>query len=50
MDVTQAADAVKAFKPAIVYPYHSQGSDLDQFKSLVGDAAEVRIANWYPKA
>lgn len=50
MDVMQAADAVKAFKPAIVYPYHSQGSDLDQFKSLVDDAAEVRIANWYPKA
>jgi L-ascorbate metabolism protein UlaG (beta-lactamase superfamily) len=50
MDVTQAADAVKAFKPTIVYPYHSRGSDLEQFKTLVGDAAEVRIANFYPAA
>lgn len=50
MDVTQAADAVKAFKPTIVYPYHSRGSDLDQFTTLVGDAAEVRIANFYPAA
>jgi len=48
MSVEQAADAVKAFKPKIVYPYHSQGSDLQQFKTLVGDAAEVRIAQFYP--
>ena len=48
MDVAQAADAVKAFKPKIVYPYHSSGSDLEQFKTLVGDAAEVRIAEFYP--
>ncbi|MGN6486290.1 MAG: MBL fold metallo-hydrolase [Devosia sp.] len=48
MTIEQAADAVKAFKPKIVYPYHSRGSDVEQFKTLVGDAAEVRIANWYP--
>jgi L-ascorbate metabolism protein UlaG (beta-lactamase superfamily) len=48
MSVEQAADAVKAFRPKIVYPYHSQGSDLEQFKTLVGDAAEVRIAQFYP--
>lgn len=50
MSVEQAADAVKAFRPAIVYPYHSRGSDLEQFKSLVGDASEVRIAGFYPAA
>ena len=50
MSVEQAADAVKAFKPSIVYPYHSRGSDLEQFKSLVGDASEVRIAGFYPAA
>jgi L-ascorbate metabolism protein UlaG (beta-lactamase superfamily) len=50
MDINQAADAVKAFKPTIVYPYHSKGQDVEQFKSLVGDASEVRIANWYPGA
>jgi L-ascorbate metabolism protein UlaG (beta-lactamase superfamily) len=50
MSIEQAADAVKAFRPKIVYPYHSQGSDLEQFKALVGDAAEVRIAQFYPAA
>ena len=48
MDINQAANAVKAFRPKIVYPYHSRGSDLDAFKSLVGDASEVRIADFYP--
>lgn len=49
MSVEQAADAVKAFKPRIVYPYHSQGSDVEKFKELVGDAAEVRLVDWYAK-
>lgn len=46
MSVEQAADAVKAFRPTIVYPYHSRGSDLEQFRALVGDASEVRIAEF----
>lgn len=52
MDVTQAAHAVKTFKPAIVYPYHSKGSDLQKFKQLVAQSTstEVRILPWYPKA
>ncbi len=52
MDITQAANAVHAFKPAIVYPYHSRGSDLQKFKQLVSQASgtEVRILPWYPKA
>jgi len=49
MTVEQAADAVKAFKPKIVYPYHYQGSDTEKFKELVGDAAEVRLVDWYAK-
>jgi L-ascorbate metabolism protein UlaG (beta-lactamase superfamily) len=50
MDVPQAAEAVKAFRPKIVYPYHSRGSDLEQFKKLVGTDAgvEVRLRDWYP--
>jgi L-ascorbate metabolism protein UlaG (beta-lactamase superfamily) len=48
MTETQAADAVKAFKPHIVYPYHYKGSDPKKFKELVGDAAEVRLVDWYP--
>jgi L-ascorbate metabolism protein UlaG (beta-lactamase superfamily) len=50
MDVEQAARAVKAFKPKIVYPYHYRGSDLEKFKALVGtdQGVEVRIRDWYP--
>jgi L-ascorbate metabolism protein UlaG (beta-lactamase superfamily) len=49
MDVVQAARAVRAFKPKIVYPYHYSGSDLEKFKSLVGadQGVEVRIRDWY---
>jgi len=50
MNVEQAADAVKAFKPKIVYPYHCRGSDLDKFSRLVeaSGGIEVRRLNWYP--
>lgn len=49
MTVQQAADAVRAFTPGIVYPYHSRGSDLNEFKRLVGPdgAIEVRLRAWY---
>ena len=47
MTEEQAADAVKAFRPKIVYPYHYQGSDPKKFAALVGAAAEVRLADWY---
>jgi len=47
MTVEQAADAVRAFRPAIVYPYHYRGSDVEAFKRLVGDASEVRLLEWY---
>jgi len=49
MTVEQAAGAVRAFQPKIVYPYHSKGSDLQRFKVLVGNdlKMDVRILNWY---
>ncbi len=47
MTVEQAADAVKAFKPTIVYPYHYGDSDVEKFKELVGSAADVRLLKWY---
>jgi L-ascorbate metabolism protein UlaG (beta-lactamase superfamily) len=52
MTVEQAARAVRAFKPRVVYPYHYRGSDLNKFKDLVGMGAgvEVRLRDWYPKA
>ncbi|HVY19089.1 MAG TPA: MBL fold metallo-hydrolase [Bauldia sp.] len=48
MSVDQAADAVAAFKPKVVYPYHSRGTDVAAFKTKVGGAADVRILDWYP--
>jgi L-ascorbate metabolism protein UlaG (beta-lactamase superfamily) len=47
MTVEQAADAVRAFKPRIIYPYHSRGSDLEKFQQQVGAASEVRLRDWY---
>ncbi|MGO9232016.1 MAG: MBL fold metallo-hydrolase [Bryobacteraceae bacterium] len=46
----EAADAVRAFHPAIVYPYHYRGSDLAVFtKALAGTGIEVRLRDWYAK-
>ncbi|PWT98718.1 MAG: MBL fold metallo-hydrolase [Terriglobia bacterium] len=48
MTPQEAAEGVKAFHPAIVYPYHYMGSDLSAFgKGLEGSGVEVRIRNWY---
>ena len=45
-----AAEAVRAFHPAIVYPYHYSGSDLTVFsKALAGTGIDVRLRDWYPK-
>ncbi|WP_332912100.1 hypothetical protein [Algoriphagus boritolerans] len=56
MDVEQAANAVAAFQPAVVYPFHYRGpeglADTEKFKSLVQAAApnvDVRLRNWYPE-
>lgn len=47
MTPEQAADAVKSFRPKIVYPYHYKGTDLQKFADLVGSLAEVRLRDWY---
>jgi L-ascorbate metabolism protein UlaG (beta-lactamase superfamily) len=50
MTPQEAADAVKAFKPKIVYPYHYQGSDLKAFETaLKGTDIEVRLRDWYAR-
>lgn len=56
MDVEEAADAVLAFKPKKVYPYHYRGpgglSDVNRFKQLVNEkdrSIEVILTDWYPK-
>jgi len=43
----QAATWVKDFKPKIVYPYHTGMSDVNKFKTLVGNASDVRLRKWY---
>ncbi|MCX8107845.1 MAG: MBL fold metallo-hydrolase [Verrucomicrobiae bacterium] len=50
MDAAQAARAVRAFKPKIVYPYHCRGANLEEFKQQIGTDLniEVRLRNWYP--
>jgi L-ascorbate metabolism protein UlaG (beta-lactamase superfamily) len=43
-----AAEAVRAFQPKVVYPYHYRGSDLEVFrKALEGSGVEVRLRDWY---
>jgi len=51
MPPAEAAECVKAFKPAIVYPYHFQGQKTEEFEAaLKGSGIEVRVLNWYPAA
>ncbi len=50
MSVEQAADAVAAFQPTYVYPYHYRGSDIDKFAELVkqsGADTKVVKGHWY---
>jgi Beta-lactamase superfamily domain len=48
MTPEEAADAVRAFHPRVVYPYHYRGSDTEAFKkALDGTGIDVRLRNWY---
>ncbi|HTM51592.1 MAG TPA: MBL fold metallo-hydrolase [Bryobacteraceae bacterium] len=50
MPPEEAAEAVKAFKPKVVYPYHYRGSDLKVFESaLAGSGVQVKLIDWYYK-
>ena len=55
MSVPKAADAIRAFKPKIVYPYHYRSgngtkADMDELKRLVGadSGVEIGARDWYP--
>lgn len=55
MSPAQAAEAVLAFKPRIVYPFHFRGQnglgDVEGFKKMVkakDKSIDVRLRNWYP--
>jgi L-ascorbate metabolism protein UlaG (beta-lactamase superfamily) len=48
MTPEEAADAVRAFKPKVVYPYHYRESDTKLFASaLAATGVDVRLRNWY---
>jgi L-ascorbate metabolism protein UlaG (beta-lactamase superfamily) len=48
MTPEEAAAAVKAFAPKVVYPYHYQKTDITPFqKALAGTNIDVRIRDWY---
>jgi L-ascorbate metabolism protein UlaG (beta-lactamase superfamily) len=48
MTPADAADAVKAFHPAVVYPYHYRGQDTKIFAAaLAGTGIDVRLRDWY---
>ena len=50
MTPQEAADAVRAFHPAVVYPYHYRGQDVNVFaKALAGTGIDVRLRDWYAK-
>ena len=57
MSVEEAADAVLAFKPKVVHPYHYRGkdglSDTGKFKKLVESkdpTIHVELLNFYPES
>lgn len=56
MSVEKAAEAIQAFTPKIVYPYHFRSqdgtkADFGQLKRLVADdrGVEIRMLDWYPE-
>jgi L-ascorbate metabolism protein UlaG (beta-lactamase superfamily) len=56
MDVDEAADAVLAFKPKVVHPYHYRGqeglSDTNKFKQMVEEKdpnIKVELLDFYPE-
>ncbi len=48
MPPEEAAAAVRAFSPKVVYPYHYRGSDTTVFKNALKDTnIDVRLRDWY---
>ncbi len=48
MTPAEAAEAVRAFHPKVVYPYHYKGSDPKVFQTVLeGSGIDVRLRDWY---
>jgi hypothetical protein len=45
----QAADAARAFRPRVVYPFHYVNGEENQVfaNELAGEDIEVRLRDWY---
>ncbi len=51
MPVEEAADAIKAFHPKIIYPYHYRGQDTGKLAQLLsGTGIDVRLRDWYAQS
>jgi L-ascorbate metabolism protein UlaG (beta-lactamase superfamily) len=51
MPPKEAAECIVSFKPGIVYPYHYQGSNLDELAAALASekSVEVCLRDWYVK-
>lgn len=51
MPPKEAAECIRAFQPRIVYPYHYQGSRLEELTSALADfpTTDIRLRDWYRK-
>jgi L-ascorbate metabolism protein UlaG (beta-lactamase superfamily) len=52
MSVEKAAEALRQFRPKIVYPYHYRShdgtkADFEQLKKLAGEGVDIRVREWY---
>ncbi len=48
MTPEEAAEAARAFKPRVLYPYHHRNADVASLqKLLAGTGIEVRLREWY---
>ncbi len=49
MVTPEAAEAVKAIRPKVVYPYHYRDQDTRTLAEALKDekSVEVRLRNWY---
>ena len=47
MDEDAAADAVAAFAPKVVYPYHYKNSDVFAFADALTGDTQIKMAKWY---
>lgn len=54
MSVEKAAEAIRQFRPKVVYPYHFRSqdgtkADFEGLRRLVGEGVEIRVREWYPE-